>query len=84
MNRPSKRRPTFVLRQHIPAFVDGPTPKVARGTMEQLYVVPWVRKFTEMSGFKGWAVENGRHLVAVYDDGRWVAGYLTEEGGDNE
>lgn len=66
------------IKQHIPGFVDGVEPTTTDfTTTEELLQIPFVKNFTTLPTFCGFAKDAVR-LVAVYKDGKeWcVVGYL--------
>lgn len=72
----------MIIRQHIPTSVDfdgGLTATVDR--VEDLVRVDWIRSWSELPGFWGYAADRaGRLLVAEFDAGNrwWVVGYMSE------
>ncbi len=85
---------TIKIKQHIPNFAQGFTPKEAEAeTIGDLLDTEWIRQFlvTEMRGVKFWrysiSTETGCDIklmaeygnIAERERGWWVIGYLSED-----
>lgn len=69
------------LRQHVPTFVDGVTPKRAEGSLAAILGVPWVAEYLTMCDGARFMADLKTLLVDGMRNGKrwwWVVGFFDE------